>query len=90
MHFWSAAVLTEAPLTNQSNHIQTKFAMLQGPASLFLWPIGPLAHGLRNELTGSEWQSQNGLFEGKQSPFSQQGDQYDKYRRFCRDDPDLV
>jgi hypothetical protein len=54
------------------------------------YDAGGDTHGLRNELTGSERHSQNGLFEGKPSLFSQQGDQYDKDRRFCRDDPGLV
>ena len=44
--------------------------------------IGRTAHGLRNELTGSERLSQNGLFEGKEPLFFQQGDLHDKYRRF--------
>ncbi|HEX9131340.1 MAG TPA: hypothetical protein VF844_03515, partial [Ktedonobacteraceae bacterium] len=47
-------------------------------------------HGLRNELAGSERPSQNGLFEGKELLFFQQGDQYDKYRRFFRSNPHIV
>jgi hypothetical protein len=39
-----------------------------------------IAHGLRNELAGSERLSQNGLFEGKEALVFQQGDLYDKYR----------
>ena len=49
-----------------------------------------ISHGLRNELAGSERLSQNGLFEGKEPLFFQQGDQYDKYRRFFRSNPHIV
>ncbi|MBO0792323.1 MAG: hypothetical protein J2P36_15445, partial [Ktedonobacteraceae bacterium] len=48
---------------------------------------GACTHGLRNELAGSERLSQNGLFEGKESLFFQQGDLHDKYRRFFRSNP---
>jgi len=48
---------------------------------------GRPSHGLRNELTGSERPSQNGLFEGKEPLFFQQGDLHDKYRRFVRPYP---
>ena len=34
------------------------------------------SHGLRNELASSEHLSQNGLFEGKEPPFFQQGDRH--------------
>lgn len=44
--------------------------------------LGANAHGLRNELTGSEHVSKNDLLEGKETPISQQGDLHDKYRRF--------
>jgi putative transposase len=46
-------------------------------------------HGLRNELTSSEHVSKNGLFEGKETPLSQQGDLHDKYHRFLGQYPNL-
>ncbi|HEX4203032.1 MAG TPA: transposase [Ktedonobacteraceae bacterium] len=38
------------------------------------------SHGLRNELTDSERLLPNGLLEGKEPLFFQQGDLHDKYR----------
>ena len=40
MHFGHTAVLPEAPLANQGNHIQAKLTVRQGPAPFFLLSVG--------------------------------------------------
>jgi hypothetical protein len=39
MDFGHTAMFPESQCSYQSNHIQTKFAMGQGPTPLLFWPI---------------------------------------------------
>src|SRR5256714_4965106 len=40
MHLRHTAMFSKAPLTNQGNHFQAKFAMGQRPAPFLLWSVG--------------------------------------------------
>src|SRR5258708_25089116 len=51
MHFRHAPMLSEAPGANEGNHIQTKFAMRQGPPSFFFGMIADMILWARGSMT---------------------------------------
>src|SRR6266699_6039805 len=59
MHLRHTAMFPEAPLTNQRNHLQAKFAVWQRPASFLLWSVGLMEARTTwlNTLTHNQGQS---------------------------------
>src|SRR5712664_4576395 len=45
MHFRYTAMFAKAPLANQGNDVQAKFAMRQGPAPFFFWSVNLMEAG---------------------------------------------